>query len=170
MRNNFTRIERKLFVKDININNFICKDNSSCNFHGKCINSTTCECEAYYFTYLKENKKIDENFKQCNYIQIGKKNLFLVSFFFGPMAFDNLIMGNVLLAVLKLTIPMILILMGNFIFMIGRYKGNEYLQIFGKIFEFFSVVLIIIWWLIDLIFILLDIHKDYKNVLFYNDF
>ena len=96
--------------------------------------------------------------------------MFIVSFFFGPMSFENLAMGNLLLAVLKLSLPMILILLGNLIFMIGKFKENEELQILIKFLEIFSVVMMIIWWFIDWIFILTDVHKDFKNVRFYNDF
>lgn len=170
-KKNFSKKNFNRTLQNSFISNFQCRDNSSCNNHGVCLNSTHCLCEPYFTTFINEksNKEKLEKFRQCNYNQIGKKNIFLISFFFGPMSFEHLIMGNIILGVLKLSIPMILILSGNLTFMYGKFKEKEELQICGKFLEIFSVFVLIIWWFIDWVCILLDVHRDFKSVKFYDD-
>ena len=149
--------------------NFTCINNSSCNYHGKCLNNTFCECDPFFTTfYIKDSMKF--NFTQCNYKQLSKNSLFTLSFFLGPLAFEHILMGNLIIGLIKLVLPMILILIGNSLFMLGKLKNNNKLQIFGKVFELVATIIITLWWFIDWILILSGFYKDNKNVDLFNDF
>jgi len=148
---------------------FACHDNSTCNYHGKCYNNSICICDPYFTTYSKKGS-MRFNFTQCNYRQLGVKNIFLLSFFLGPFSFEHFVMGNYLKGISKLIVPMILILIGTSVFILGKIKNSSNLQIIGKSLELLATLIIIFWWLIDWILILCGYYKDNRNVDLYNDF
>lgn len=152
-----------------NVTNLSCTDESSCNYRGKCFNETLCQCNPYYTTYYKK-ESMKFNFTQCNYKQISLKAVFSLSFFLGPLSFEHILMGNIFTGIVKIIFPMILILIGNSIFIIGKFKNNIILQITGKSFEFVGTLIIIVWWFIDWILILNGYYKDNKNVDLFVDF
>ena len=152
-----------------NISEFQCLNESSCNYRGNCYNQTLCLCEPYYTTYFNNNS-MKFNFTQCNYKQISLKTVFTLSFFLGPLSFEHILIGNIITGIVKIVLPMILILIGNSIFIMGRKKVNIILQTSGKVFELAGTVIIIIWWFIDWILILSGYYQDNKNVDLFDDF
>lgn len=165
---NFIQNNASLESKINMYNNYTCMDKYSCNNHGFCLNNTHCRCDPYYFTYYKkDDMKFD--FIQCNYRQLSKKSIFILSFFLGTLAFDQMILGNILKAIVKMILPMILILVGNSLFIMGKSKENKILQIIGKILEMTATMTIFLWWMTDWILILVDHYKDNKNVELYQD-
>jgi len=160
----------KLYI-DFENNKFpelFCTNNSSCNNHGFCYNNTLCKCDQFYTTYYKKDL-MKNNFTQCNYLQLGLKSIFALSFFLGPLSLEHILMGNILTGIVKLVFPMILILIGNSVFILGKFKNSNKLQILGKIFELLATIIIILWWITDWILIISGHYKDHKGVDFYND-
>lgn len=145
--------------------NYTCKDNSSCSFNGHCINSTHCICNELYTTVLNSTT---QNF-QCNYNQRSKQTAFLISLFLGPTGMEHLYIGNYSLAILKLIIPFCLIILGTIVFIFGKKKENLKAVILGKVFEFSATIIIIIWWVIDLVLIACNIYNDENNISLYYD-
>jgi len=130
---------------------FICNSNSSCSDQGFCLNSTHCQCNQNYITILNNTNLIE--LKQCNYLGLNKIELFLLSFFLGPISADQFYLGNIMLGFLKLLIPTILFVTGFGLAMIGKKKKNEYYQVYGKVIEFVSTFIIFVWWICDIIII-----------------
>lgn len=155
--------------KQLELLQLSCINESSCNYRGRCFNETLCKCDPYFTTYYNKDA-MKFNFTQCNYKQISLKTVFALSFFLGPMSFEHILIGNIATGIVKIIFPMIFILIGNSIFIMGKLKNNNGLQTSGKVFELVGTLIIIIWWFIDWILILSGYYKDNKNVDLFNDF
>ena len=141
---------------------YLCLDSSSCSKNGICLNKTHCNCSKGYKTIIIQ--EVFPSLFQCNYFQKSKLTAFLISFFLGPLSFDQFYLGNNILGLIKLFIPSSLILVGVSMFIIGKKNDSRTIQICGKILEFNATILLIIWWFIDWILILSNYYKDLNNV------
>ena len=132
--------------------------NLDCN-DGVCLISGICKCDKGYFSYSNQN---------CKYEQRKKIYAFILSLFlgiFGADWFYLAVWNNIyfIVGILKLLAGIFAILFPCFICFTGCVKADS-----GKIIGFLCVVLLIIfitignivWWLADVIRILVDTFKD----------
>jgi hypothetical protein len=164
-------IDKKTEINfDLNENNnsnsnftFTCQNSTNCNKHGNCMNTTHCNCDDYYTT-LENLKNL-----QCNYLKLSQKKAFLLSFFLGPTAVDQLYLGHFFLGLIKLLIPLTTILLSLVLFFSGKRRNSYRMMIFGKVLELAGSITIIVWWLIDWVLILRNYYKDLNKVNMFSD-
>jgi TM2 domain-containing membrane protein YozV len=144
---------------------FVCLNSTSCSSNGLCQNSTHCQCSEGMSTLY--DKSSNPHSFQCNYNQKSRKIAFLLSFFLGPLSFDQFYLGNNFLGLVKLLLPSSLILIGISLFVIGKAKKNYDCQFTGRVFEFIATVFIILWWLIDWILIISNSYSDLNSIPMY---
>ena len=163
-------VESKKIVRNLNESlsksiNFSCYNATSCSNNGNCINGTYCQCFEGYTTI--NNIDLNPSSIQCSYPQKSKNVAFYLSFFLGPMSFDQLYLGNMAIGFCKFLIPSFLILLGVAFFVHGKTKDWLYLQIAGRGLEFFATLLLVTWWVIDWILIVANHYNDSNNIPLY---
>jgi hypothetical protein len=147
--------------------------NNLCGTNANSINETHCLCDDYYIAPNSTNLKIfeynSENLNQCTYKQLSLKKTFLLSFFLGPLAIDQMYIGNLSQGILKLAIPLILISAGTLLYYQGRNRNKTTILVIGKIMEFGASIILIAWWLLDWILISRNMYRDQNGLEIFND-
>jgi hypothetical protein len=155
-----------------------------CGINANCLNDTHCICNDYYLSIntidnkifpieinsnVTEDSSLNNNNNYCSYFQLSLKKTFFFSFFLGPLAIDQVYIGNTVVGILKLIIPISLIAVGTMLFYHGKLQNKRAYSIIGKALEFLATILVITWWFIDWILILNNSYNDRNGIGLFND-
>lgn len=154
-----------LRVGDPGFDKFFCRNNASCSHHGYCYKGRICICDENYVTVIDGTSSVV--FIQCNYQQISRSTVFLLSFFLGPLGVEHLLLGNYGFAIPKMIIPFVIFIGGTLLFLVGKKRDSKTWKVIGKLLELGCTVLIVVWWMIDWILILSGYYVDRNSIPLY---
>jgi hypothetical protein len=146
----------------------------SCGQNARILNDTHCACEDYFIspntTDIRHYPFDQHNITTCSYKQLSLKKTFLLSFFLGPLAIDQMYLGNIGRGVMKLVIPLALIAVGTLLYYQGRNRNKNKVLIIGKVMESLATIVLVAWWVLDWILISGNVYRDQNDLEIFNDF
>ena len=153
---------------------FKCQLNSDCWDSGICsLETNTCKCYKEFITYF--NNILDNHTQEdhCNYKLKKRTTALFYSFFgFGILHFH---FGNYLLGIFQLCLfsfTFLLTIYSLVYYSVEALKNsivNSSKNLLRLTLIVFLNILIFIWWVLDILYILMNVYTDYNGVPFYTN-